>query len=160
MRATRSATASALGHQPSQRRRTMAAFWPPKPKALTSATSQVALPRPQRRQVERAGVLVGVDEVERGRHDAVLERLDRGHRGDGAGRAEGVADGRLGGRDADLAGVLADERVDGDQLGRVALGRARGVGADEVDALGAQAGLLERAAGGAHGAARRPATAS
>ena len=57
-------------------------------------------------------------------------------------------------------GVLADERVDGDELGRVALRRARGVGAHEVDRGRVEAALLERAARGPHGARRRRAPAS
>ena len=44
--------------------------------------------------------------------------------------------------------VVAEQRPDGRQLGRVALRRARGVGADEVDLGGLDAGLVERPSGG------------
>ncbi len=35
-------------------------------------------------------------------------------------------------------GMVADQRVDGEQLVRVTFAGARGMGADEVDALGAR----------------------
>ena len=58
-----------------------------------------------------------------------------------------------------LRGVVAHERVDAHELGRVALAGAGGVGADEVDVAGLQAGLVQGATRGPDGARCRRARA-
>ncbi len=91
-------------------------------------------------------------EVERGRYHAFLERLHGSHGCDRPGSPERMPDGRLGGGHADLRSVLADERIDAHQLGRVALAGAGGVGADKVDVARFEARLVEGSPGCPDGA--------
>ena len=87
-----------------------------------------------------------------GGHDAGLDGLgadDHFHR---ARRAEHVAGGAFGGTDGQLAGVVAEDRLDRLGLRDVALGGGGAVGVDVGDVLGVQAGVAQghlHAAGGA-----------
>ena len=99
-----------VGHA-SNRRKTRAVFWPPKPNELLSAvrTSRRA---PGRRQVEALRVLVRVVEVDRRRDEPLADGQDRDDGLDGAGGAQGVAEHRLVGGHRDRPGVVAEERPD------------------------------------------------
>ena len=65
--------------------------------------------------------------------DAVAQRQHGQHQLDAAAGAQQVAELALGARDAQLVGVLAEDRLDGGRLGLVAQRRARAVGVDVVD---------------------------
>ena len=89
------------------------------------------------RQVEALGRRVRVVEVDRRRHAAVADRQDRRDRLDRPGRAEGVAEHRLVGRDGDRAARASPKIV------RIAWSSAlspsgvrRRVGVDVVDLVG------------------------
>ena len=66
---------------------------------------------------------------------------ERSHR---AGRTQQVAHHRLGRRDRQLVGVVAEGGLDGPRLGDVVERRARAVGDHEVDLVGGQVGVLDR----------------
>ncbi len=56
---------------------------------------------------------IGIVEIDRGRHDLVLQRFDANGHFDRAGRAEHVAGGALGGTDRKFLRVLAEDGLDG-----------------------------------------------
>ena len=117
---------------PSHRRKIRAVFWPPNPNEF-QGHPHVRRSSPFGVRSSPSAPRVGIHEVDRRRHAAVADRLDRDDRLDRACRAERVAEHRLVGRDRDLGRVLAEDRPDRLQLGLVALGRRGRVGVDVVD---------------------------
>src|SRR5688500_6836862 len=92
---------------------------PAEAEAVAHHRAQAALARAVRRVVEitrRVGRLV----VDRRRADAVDNRLHAEDQLHAAARAEQVAYLALGAGDAHLVGVLAEDCLDGDRLGRIA----------------------------------------
>ena len=128
---------------------TSAALWPPKPKLFESEARTSTPRRAAPIDVIEAAAVVGLDEVERRRHDAAHDRQQRGGRLDAARAAERVAVQRLGGRDR---GVRQAGALDRARLGGVARRRRGGVRADVADVLGAEARVVERRAHGGAGA--------
>ena len=78
-----------------------------------------------------------VVEVDGRRRDVVADGEQREDRLDRAGRAEEVADRRLGRRHRDLAGGVAEQPLDRAELDLVAERRRGAVGVDVVDVAGA-----------------------
>ena len=124
-----------VGHA-SHRVKTSAVFCPPNPNEFDSATrtSHEAAWFGVRSSPAAAGV--GIREVDRRRDAAVADGEDRGDRLDRPGRTQGVAEHRLVGRDRERAGVVAEDRLDGLELGLVALGRRGRMGVDVLHLLG------------------------
>ena len=120
-------------------------MWPPKPNELLSASSSpsgsAARLAPDDVEVH---VVVEVLEVGGRRGQAVVQREERRDRLDRAGGAEQVPGHRLGGRDADAVGRVAERRADRLRLGDVADRRRGRVGVDVHDVGGRGAGRLER----------------
>ena len=120
-------------------------LWPPRPIAFESATSTCVSPRVVRDVVEVA-LRVGLAVVDRRRQHPVAQREHAHDRLDRAGRSERVAHHRLRRRDGELVGVVAEDVLDRLRLGGVAERGGGAVRVDVADALGLDAGALERAA--------------
>ena len=90
--------------------------------------------------VELTGVL-GVVEVDRRRHDAVVQRQHRGDRLQRAGGAEQVAGHRLGGGDDHVGRRASPSAREHQRLGDVALRGRGGVRVDVRDVAGVEVGL-------------------
>ena len=109
------------------------------------------LARLVRHVVEVAG-RVGIVEIDRGRQDVVLDRLDAENELRRARRAEQVPGHRLGRADGQLLRVVAEDGLDRLGLGHVADRRRGAVGVDVID-------LVQRDARRASACAASPCTA-
>ena len=130
-----------------------AVFWPPNPNELLSATRIVARRRHVGGQVEpgasgSGSVRLIVGGMQPSRIDRIVTIASIA-----PAAAERVAEHRLVGRDRHPAGVVAEDRPDGLQLGLVALGRRGRVGVDVVD-VGRRRGRPSRAPAGPPGPRR------
>ena len=81
--------------------------------------------------------------IDGGRNDVFLNSLDAEHGFHSTGGTEQVAGHRLGGRDVELVGVVAEYVNDGFHLRHVADGGRGAVHVDVVDVLRLHAGILE-----------------
>ncbi len=111
------------------------ALWPPKPKLLLMATLTSRLAGDVGHAVQIA-LRVLVLDVDRRRHDAVLDGHDAGDQFDAAGGAEHVAGHRLGGADHQAVfHVIAEGELDGLGFRDVAEAGGGGVGVEVIDIL-------------------------